>query len=149
MAITVDQLRILLQDTGVPPILSDADYNEIIAIEPNNIYDAAAIAAHSISASFAEKVKFTAGPVSLENEQKFEHYQSLADSYRQLAREGKGGVNGGGGGISLAGTPVVTGISLDEMEAVEEDTDRFPGKFTVGMDDNKDTSQDYGRGVNG
>lgn len=148
MAITVDQLRILLQDIGTPPILEDADYAEIIAIEPNNIYDAAAIAAHSISASFAEKVKFTAGPVSLENEQKFEHYKSLADSYRQLAREGKGGVNGGGG-IALAGTPVATGISINEMEAVEANTDRFPSKFTIGMDDNEDTGPDYNRGVNG
>lgn len=141
MAITVDQLRLMTGDTGTSEIMPDAQYDLVIAIESDNIYNAAFLASNSIAGIFAVKVSLTAGPVKLENQQKYEHYTDLADKYRQMAREGQGDVNGGGGS-SLAAAPCITGISISEMETVNENTDRVPSKIKMGMDDNNGTLTD-------
>lgn len=103
MAATESQLKILCDDSD-NALLSTADYTAIIAIEPN-VYRAAALACRAISAQFAEKVKISAsGSVSIENQQKFEHYQSLADKYDFRA-------NQGGGGLGTGYKPRLTGVS--------------------------------------
>jgi len=127
---TIEQVRMLVNDPTPDSIFEDPHYQLIIDIE-DNVYRAAATAAKTLAAYFAEKVKVTAGPVKIENQQKFEHYEALADSYDQRAREG----GGSGAGLSV-GAPVITGISLSEIEAAEEDEDRYSSVFYRGLDKN-------------
>jgi hypothetical protein len=135
---TIEQLRVLVQDPeGTDAVLSDDSYDEIIAIE-SNVYRAAATAARLLAATYAAKVKITAGPVSVENQQKYEHYADLAKAYDQRAREGGGGDGGGGVGIG-AGAPQLTGTSHAEIDALNEDADRYASVFRRGVTDNPPT----------
>jgi hypothetical protein len=134
---TIEQLRVLVQDPeGTDAVLSDDSYDEIIAIE-SNVYRAAATAARLLAATYAAKVKVTAGPVSVENQQKFKHYSELAKAYDQRAREG-GGEAGGGVGVG-AGAPQLTGISHEEIDTLNEDADRYASVFRRGVTDNPPT----------
>lgn len=139
MAATEAQLKILCDDSD-NALLDTAAYTAIIAIE-SNVYRAAALACRAISAQFAEKVKISApGPVSIENQQKFEHYQALADKYDFRA-------NQGGGGSGNGYKPRLTGISKDEMKTQREDTDRIGSAFPEGFDAfvDPDPEADYER----
>ena len=137
MSATEDQLRLLLNDNGAVEILSTTEYDLIISIE-SNVYAAASLGAEAIASTFALKVSVTTGPVKLENQQKFEHYISLAKSYNQKADSGKGvdesGISGDGG------LPILTGAQISDIEAAREDTDRYQETFYRGMNDNPGTS---------
>lgn len=137
---TVDQLRILVDDpAGASQVFEDTHYSTILLIE-DNVYRAAATAARTLAAHYAAKTKVKAGPVSVENQQKFEHYSELAKGYDQRAREGGG--EGGGGVGAGAGAPQLTGVSIDTMETLNEDDDRFSGIFRRDMDSNPPSSAD-------
>lgn len=129
MSATVAQLRLLLNDPDDgDTLLTDAQYTVIIGIE-ENIYRAAALGAKTIAALFAEKVKWTAGPISLDNQQKFDHYLALAELFDSRAKAG-GGWEGG------VLTPYLEGVSEDRMETFREDTDRVQPAFRIKMHDN-------------
>lgn len=130
MTVTITQLRTLVDDPEPTPIFNDPHYQVIIDIE-SNVYRAAATAAKTLAAHFAGKVAVTAGPVKIANQQKFEHYNTLANSYDQRAREG-----GGSGADEAAMAPGLTGVSYSEIDANNEDLDRYAGTFSRGMDDN-------------
>lgn len=131
MTITIAQLRVLVDDpTGVDQIFDDAHYEVIIDIE-SNVYRAAATAAKTLAAHFAEKITVTAGPVKVATQQKFEHYDALADSYDQRAREG-----GGSGADEAAMAPALAGTSISTINDLNSDTDRYKGAFSRGQDDN-------------
>lgn len=131
---TIIQLRTLVDDpAGVNQIFDDTHYQEIIDIE-DNVYRAAATAAKTLSAHFAQKVAVTAGPVKIASQQKADQYLKIADSYDQRAREG-----GGSGADTGAMAPGLTGVSISDIDSNNEDTDRYSGAFSRGMDDN-DTS---------
>lgn len=137
---TITQVRTLVNDpAGVSQIYDDTHYQTIIDIE-DNVYRAAASAARTLAAYYAAKVKVKAGPVAVENQQKFEHYSELAKGYDQRAREG-GGEGGGGIGIG-AGAPQLTGTSIDTMESNNDDSDRFGGVFRRGVTDNPPSTGD-------
>lgn len=132
MAATIEQVRTLVNDpAGAGQIFDDPHYQTIVDIE-ENVYRAAATAARTLAALFAQRVSVTAGPVSIENQQKFEHYDTLAGGYDQRAREGGGGPGGGGAG----GAPCLTGTSIDEIERQREDEDRYGSVFYRGFTDN-------------
>lgn len=134
MVATLEQIRTLVADPTTPDataIFEDEHYEVILAIEPN-VYRAAATAAKTLAAYYAGKVNVTAGPVKVENTQKFEHYEALAKTYDQRAREG-GGEDGSTLGAG-AGLPAMAGVSRGEMSAAREDTDRPLPAFTKNMD---------------
>jgi len=131
---TLDTIRILIQDTGVPPLLSDEDITAIIEVEPN-IYYAASICCSSLAAYFAKKVNLSVDVIEIESSQKFEHYTALAKVYENRAKQG-----GGVGGSSIVGTGVVvTGVSQSEIANVESDADRVESVFTMDLFDNPET----------
>lgn len=131
MTATIEQIRMLTQDNGTPPLIPDADIQLILDLE-SNVYRAAAMVSNSLAAYFAKKVSLTAGPVKLQSTQKFEHYTDLADQYNQRAREGGGNVGGGGIGTGL----IITGTSISTIEDVRSDPDRYDSAFYRGLDEN-------------
>lgn len=140
MAATIAQVRVLVDDpAGADQVFDDTHYQTIIDIE-ENVYRAAGTAAATLAAHYAAKVKVKAGPVAVENQQKFEHYDELAKTYNQRAREG-GGEGGGGVGIG-AGAPQLTGTSISEIDSLNEDDDRYKGVFRRGMTDNPPTVEE-------
>ena len=123
-------LRSMLQDpSGASEILATTDYDVIIAIEDDNVYRAAAMAARMIAATFAQKIKVAAGSIKADLDEKYQHYIDLAKNWDFRAREG-----GGGSGDEFS--PQLTGVSLAEIETVRDDTDRPPSSFEMGFQDN-------------
>lgn len=141
MAITVGQLRLLVSDpSGADQIYDDAHYESIIEMEPL-LYRAAALAARTFAARYANLVDFSEGDLKISHQQKFKNYSDLAEKYENRAREENAG------SVATA-TPVLTGVSLNEIEIVHEDTDRYPPAFKRGMMDNPpgsfdDDSEEY------
>jgi hypothetical protein len=139
MAITQEQIESLVQDKE--GLLEDSDYDVILLIE-SNLYRAAALACRLLAAKYAGKTKLKAGPVTLESQQKYDHYIDLAKAYDNRAEQGGGNVNGNGG--STFALAQLTGVSIDQMNIVDSDTDRFPstvrkGQFKNPPFDNKRT----------
>lgn len=131
MAATVAIVRILVDDPlGANQIFADSHYQVIVDIESNE-YRAAAVAARTLAAHFAQKVSTSVDKVKIENQQKSEAYIGLAKSYDKAAAAG-----GGTFDAAALGTPVITGISESEMDSVREDTDRYPPSFERGLHDN-------------
>lgn len=129
MVITLEQLRALVSDDGDVAILEDPTYLEVMELEVNS-YRAAAVICRILAAKYAGKVKVKAGPVAVENQQKFEHYESLANAYDQSAREGGGGE--GAGGLTMGGgAPGLTGVSVADMNTIREDEDRPESAFRM------------------
>lgn len=141
MAVTVQQLRTLLADpptVGGTEIFPDSHYEQIIELEPN-LYRAAAAGARSLAAAFAQRVEVTAGPVSIKNQQRFEHYNELAIRFDQRAREG-------GGGDSELGIAVLTGVDNSEIRRVRDDDSIYGSVFYRGVTDNPPKDSDTYRG---
>lgn len=131
MTITIPQLRTLVDDpSGMSQIFDDPHYQVIIEIE-SNVYRAAATACKTLSAHYAAKVAVAAGPVRIESQQKADQYLELANSYDQRAREG-----GGSGADEAAMSPALAGVSYSEIDSNNDDTDRYAGAFSRGLDDN-------------
>jgi hypothetical protein len=134
MAATEAQLRSLLQDpSGAAEKLSTADYSTIIALE-DNVYRAAALGARAIAAKYAAKTDVKAGPVSVANSDKYEHYIGLAMCFDLWA-----GVGGGATGDVTPLGPELTGVSVSGIEAANDDADRYGSAFRRGMTDNPPT----------
>lgn len=144
MSVTIEQLRALVQDNGDTYLLEDSAYIEVIELEVNT-YRAAAVISRILAAKYAAKVKVKAGPVAVENQQKFEHYTALADAFDQQAREGGGGEGAGSLGVG-AGAPGLTGVSESEMQTVREDTDRPESKFKMDITENPVGTEEYYNG---
>ena len=127
---TIAQLRLLMNDpAGASQIFDDDAYQLAIDTE-SNIYRAGAMIARMFASYYAQKVSTTVGPVKLDNDQKYNHYVDLADSFDKRAQTGGGASGEIGTGIEL------TGVSISEMDTQEEDDDRYPSAFKRGMNDN-------------
>lgn len=132
---TIGTIRILIQDTDVTPILSDLQITDLLAVE-SDIYRCSALCCRAIAAHYAKKVSLSVDVIKISNEQKYEHYMALAKIYDQRAREGAGSA-------SLVGTGVIlTGVSIDEIDSVLSDSDRVASVFSMGINDNPDSSVD-------
>lgn len=123
-SLTEEQMRSLLQDPAASPVLSSADYANIILLE-STPYRQLAQAARALAAAYAAKVSVSVGTVRISNQQKFEHYRSLSLIYDNRAQAG--------GGISGVLTPVVTGDSVADMAGIVEDEDIPKPMFTTDM----------------
>lgn len=135
MSMTIEQLRALVQDNGVISLLEDSTYLEVMELEVNS-YKAAAVLCRILAAKYAAKGKVKAGPVTVDSQQKYEHYKELADAYDQSAREGGGGE--GAGGLAVGGgAPGLTGVSEADMETNREDTDRPDSAFRMNLHENQ------------
>lgn len=119
---TVAQLRILCQDpAGEDQLIDDASYDLAIELGDNTFLEAS-IAARMIAAKLSVLVDMGGGSSSIKLSQKVDHYNSLADSW-----ETKGTTT------IISGSPILTGINEDTMEAIREDTERYNSTFYRGV----------------
>lgn len=121
-----DQIRLYLGDTDVTAALfSNEEIAAIYAIEKTTL-GAASTLASSLAAKFARRVSTSLDGLSVQYSDMAKQFSALAQSLRQQLIEGPGGL----------GIPVVEGVSLGQMAAVDRDTDRNPSRFRMGQDDN-------------
>jgi hypothetical protein len=140
VSVTEANLRQVLGDNptgGGTDILSTNQYVVVTTAYPNDFFKALSMAAGMIATTFAEKVKTAAGPVKIELQQKFEHYMFLKKSYWLDSERGTGNL-----------TPIITGVSVDGMDDVRDDTDRVEpafkrDQFNIPETDNIYDKEDY------
>ncbi len=125
MAIDPDTVRILIGDTdSANQILTDDQITTLIAMY-SDTFNAAAGCADAIAALYSGGVSVSiSGLIAVQQQQKAEAYRALATRLRVQAL------------ISQPmGAPIVTGISQSEMDSIDDDPDREPNRFKVGMSD--------------
>ncbi len=133
MAITVAQIRAVLQDpTGADEKISDAEYQLIIDfIGEDKPFTVISVSALALSAKYAEGEDVDVGPISVDDTKTAENYLKIAEKYQKMADqagESTADVN------SVTGAnPVVTGISISDMQKAYSDTDRYPESFFRGV----------------
>lgn len=135
-----DQVRVLLGDTGSVPYWPDATINAMLALT-SNVYLVAAVLAEQRAALSAAKTSITVDGLSVARSDETKAWLALGARLRA-----QGMVNGGViGGAAIAGLPVVTGVSVSEMEAVDANTDRPESAFRMGMMSNPAAGSDVAR----
>ncbi len=124
---TILQIRTLVSDpAGATQIFADSHYQELIDIG-GDVFETASLAAATLAAYYAAKVDATAGPVSIKNSQKFDHYNELSDVYKKKAEAISN---------TVSGSPIATGISISEAAEVRTEPDRYPNSFASGQQNN-------------
>lgn len=141
MALTVETIRNLVSDISSVSLLEDEQYQQIIDLGESNAYRAAAVACRQLAALFSSKVDLKAGPVSLSNSQKAKSYLDLALQYEQMADNGYGDDGTGTPAAGFLGV-LLSGVSIDEMDAVASDADRPESVFVKGQDNNPEAGED-------
>lgn len=117
-----DAVRFLIGDTCFDAQqLQDEEIDWVLTEEPN-VYLAGARCASSISGLYAKKADKSVGDLRIK-------YTSIRDQYGSLAAnlEARGAIRSA---VAYAG-----GISKDDKEQVEEETDRVEPSFEMGMHD--------------
>lgn len=135
VAATEANLRLLCDDNPLgsgTDILTAAQYTALLVIEAD-VYRAASLACRTIAATFSTKMDVrVGGAIDIKLSQKFDHYMALANEYEKRANS-KTGAN-------AIVSPIVGGVSIADMNTVEEDTDRADSAFKRGMASQSDSS---------
>lgn len=127
----LNQVRLIIQDTSsTGALFSDEEIQFFIDTE-SNVFGAVSLAAYTAKAKFAQSVSKTVGKLSIELQQKAEHYGALGDKYALLAQT-KGTVQLFAGGLSITG-----------KEAELANSDRVDPKFTRDQDQFPGTGEDF------
>lgn len=129
-----DALKFLVGDqstSSATELLSTAECNWLLTTY-GSPRAAAPHAARAIAADFADKVDKSVGDFRLAANEKFEHYTTLAKSLERQA--------------SFSATPYAGGISISDKRSYEDDTDRVPPSFTIGMHDDPNNPDQSWRG---
>lgn len=113
----LNQVRLLIQDTSSTGMLMSDEEVTFFIDQGSNIYESANLACISLKAKFADGVSKTVGKLSIELQQKTEHYGQLADTYLTKSKT-KGGAQVFAGGLTISG-----------KEAVRSNTDRVDPSF--------------------
>lgn len=95
-----------------------------------NMWEAAALCCDALTARYSTSVTFSVEGLSIQNREKVDNFRRLAANLRRRREAGDGRI----------GSPSVLGISLGAMDGVDEDSDRYPSRARMGIDD--DTSTD-------
>lgn len=114
---TKDQVRFLVQDTDTDEQLVQDEEIEFALAQDSNVYQAASIVAKVISVYYARQVSILEKDIAQDAQMQSDKYFRLS---WELAQKGSTSVYAGG-------------ISVIDMEAREDDTDRAEPKFTVAL----------------
>lgn len=122
----LDKVRLAIGDTdSTNPLFSDEEINAQLAIY-GSVLETAATFAESAAAKYARMVNISVDGLSTSYSDLARNFANLAERLRARAAEELAGL----------GVPVVNGISVSEMQAVDENQDRVPSQFKVGQFDN-------------
>ncbi len=118
------QVRFLIGDTLVSDqLLQDEEINAAVVLK-GNVYGAASYCCRSIAATFSRQVDSAVGDLRASFSQKAKAFLLLA-----VKLEGDFAMTGGA-------LPVAGGLTVTDKQAAEDDPDRVPPQFTLGMEDN-------------
>ena len=118
-----DIVRFLIQDTDEETHRVEDEEIDIALAENANRYFAAALVCDALSVRFISRGNITVGRLSIQNTQIGQDYASRGTTLRRLAD--MAGMTG----------PEMLGSSLSEIDRVNQDTDRAPDHFHIGMHD--------------
>ena len=123
-----DAVRFLIRDTNESDqLLSDEEIAWLLSQNGSNVYKAAVAGAFTVSASFSDQaVTKTVGALSLS-------YQARSENYKNIARDLKAQY----GVVGATFAPFASGISRDDKETQESDTDWDKPAFTRNMHRNE------------
>lgn len=130
MAVDTDLVRLLVGDSDPDNQLLTDDQVTLITAQFNSSSLAAAACADALAAKFSRSVTFAVEGLSIQNSQKAANYRALAQRLRSQAVLTDDGALGAS----------VLGISKSEMDVVDDNLDRTPSRFKVGMSDYPGTS---------
>lgn len=133
-----DSVRYLVGDTDTSDQqTTDEEISFALTQASNNVYGAASIVCRAIAAKYARLVSTSFDSVRIQYGERQDHYEKLAVQREREAKRFGGGL----------GTPVAGGISISEMDAVEDDADRPQPAFRRGQfenpPDNVDDRKEY------
>lgn len=118
-----DAVRLLVGDTDTTDQqVSDEEIAFALSQTSDDIYNAGALMCRTIAGKYSRLVDTSIESVSSSYSQRAAQYLELA---ARLVKEGKRF-----GSVGL-GVPVAGGMSISEMQGVEDDTDRVPSAFRV------------------
>lgn len=117
-----DQVRFIIGDTNTDDQLV-SDEEIAWSLTQGSIYNAAAICARSIAASFSRFADKSVDDLKISYSQKSAQYSKLADNLESKDAHKSLGVYAGG-------------ISVADKQSNEENTDRVSPSFTRGITDN-------------
>lgn len=130
MAVDTALVRLLVGDTDASNYLFTDGQIATLTAGFSSSTLAAATVADALAAKFSRSVTFSVEGLSIQNSQKAANYRALAQRLRAQAVL----TDDGALGASVLGT------SKSEMDAVDDNTDRTPSRFKVGMSDYPGTS---------
>lgn len=128
-------IRLYLGDTDPSnELVSDESIDLLwgVALDPVNHKLIAADLAMHLAGKYSKSVSFSVEGLSISSSQKAEAYRQLAEDLRDSASADD---ITNTGASTTPGDPFVGGVSLGEMQSVDDDTDRTPSSFKVGMHD--------------
>ena len=118
-----DAVRLLVGDTDTTDQqVSDEEIAFGLSQAADDIYNASALICRALSGKYARLVDTSIESVSSSYSQRATQYAELAV---RLIKEGKRL-----GSVGL-GVPVAGGMSISEMQSIEDDADRVPSAFRV------------------
>lgn len=131
----LDAVRILVGDTDIgDQKITDEEITFLLSQTNNDVYLAAAQSARAIAAKYASQVNSDFESISADLGDVSKNYYLLATKLDMQAK--KFGSRG-------LGMPAAGGISVSEMDAVDEDTDRVRPKFRQDQFANPSPDNDY------
>lgn len=130
----LDELRFLLGDTDTTDQqLSDEEINYLLREHGDSVVAAGLAACRRLIAQYSRCVDQKTGDIDLKYSQRIAHYKDVMS----MIREG------------LRPTPYAGGISISDIETVQDDDDRQGPIFALGMLDNPAEEPDRTGGTGG
>lgn len=121
-----DKVRLYLGDTDVTSEqVKDTEIDAMLLVYADPMACAAAFA-DSLAARYARRVDTTVDGLSVSWSQRASAFRDLAERLRNQVA----------GGVGAIGLPLVTGVSIGEMDAVTSNPDRPRAAFPDNLNDN-------------
>jgi len=124
LAADKDRVRLYIGDTDTNnQQFSDEEINALLTDNADDIFETSAQFCDSLAAKYARSNSLRIDGFSISLDKRSDHYKALATRLRAKSGSTPG----------TFPTPVVTGISIDEMDSERDDTDRNPSRFEIGQ----------------
>ena len=128
-----DMVRALIGDTDTTNQLVSDEFITAMLVTFPNTYNCAAAICDGLATKYARTSSISIDGLTVSGADRARMFRDLAANLRaQASQAASGGL----------GVPVLTGVSISEMDSVDDDTDRPPSRIKVGQDDFDGTPED-------